>query len=114
MASRITALSEEQDQLQPQHMGAGLGRSNDTAGDMLVKPIHAAWQADDRVASSISIYMSGAFNKVVPVRHLHNPSKRYISHQLVQFISSFLSDIQLVYVFLASFLLPFCLSKVFP
>jgi hypothetical protein len=51
MASRITVLSEEQGQLPPQHMGARPGRSTDTALDMLVKQVHAAWQADDGNAS---------------------------------------------------------------
>ncbi len=92
VASRITALSEEHGLLPPQHMGARPGRSTDTALDMLVKQIHAAWQADDGVASSLSLDMTGTFNRVVPVRLLHNLRKRCIPQWLVDFISSFLSD----------------------
>jgi hypothetical protein len=59
---------------------------------MLVKQIHAAWQADDGVASLLSLDMTGAFDRVVPVQLLHNLRKRCIPQWLVQFISSFLSD----------------------
>jgi hypothetical protein len=48
-------------------MGAHPGRSTDTALDMLVKQIQAAWQADDGVASLLSLDMTGAFDRVVPV-----------------------------------------------
>jgi hypothetical protein len=67
VASRITALSEKHGLLPPQHMGACHGRSTDTALDMLVKQIHAVWQADDGVASSLFLHMTGAFDRVVPV-----------------------------------------------
>jgi hypothetical protein len=43
VASRITALSEEHGLLPPQQMGACPGRSTDTALEMLVQQIHAAW-----------------------------------------------------------------------
>jgi hypothetical protein len=45
---------------------------------MLVKQIHAAWQADDRVASLLSLNVTGAFNKVVPVQLFHTLRKRGI------------------------------------
>jgi hypothetical protein len=43
---------------------------------MLVKQIHAAWQADDGVASLLSLDMTVAFDRVVPVRLLDNLKKR--------------------------------------
>ncbi len=73
-------------------MGACPGRSTDTALEMLVKQIHAAWQADDGVASLHSLDMTGAFDRVVLVQVLHNLRKRCIPQWLVQFISYFLSD----------------------
>ncbi len=91
MASRITALSVEHGQLPPQHMGACHGKSTDIALDMLVKQIHATCQADDAVASLLSLDMTGTFDRVVPVQLLHNLRKRCISQWLVKFISSFLS-----------------------
>jgi hypothetical protein len=92
VASRITALFEEHGLLPPQHMGARPGRSTDTALDKLVKQIHAAWQADDGVTSLLSLDMTGAFDRVIPIRLLHNFRKRCIPQGLVKFISSFLSD----------------------
>ncbi len=92
VASRITALSDDHGLLPPQHMEACSGRSTETALDMLVEQIHAAWQADNRVASSLSLDMTGAFNRVIHVRLHHNLRKSCIPQWLVKFISSFLSD----------------------
>ncbi len=114
MASKITALTEEHGLLPPQHMGAHPGRSTDTALDMLVNQVHAAWQADNGVASLLSLDMTGAFDRVVPVRLLHNLRKRCIPQWLVNFISSFLSDSSTTLCFLASLLVLLRQSKAFP
>ncbi len=92
VASRMNALSEEHGVLPPQHMGARLQRSTDTALDMLVKKIHAAGQTDNGVASLLSFDMTGDFDRVVPVRLFHDFKKRCIPQWLVKFIFSFLSD----------------------
>ncbi len=92
VASKIAALSEEHGLLPPQYMGSRPGRSTDTAHDMLLKQVHAACQAHNRVASLLSLDMTGAFDKVVPVRHLHHLRKSCIPQWLVKFISYFLSD----------------------
>jgi hypothetical protein len=78
VAGKITALLGEHGLLPPQHMGARPRRSTDTAPDMLVKQIHAAWQADDGVASLLFLDRTGTFNRVMPVRLLHNLRKRCI------------------------------------
>jgi hypothetical protein len=75
VASKITAFSEKHGLLPPQHMGARLGRSTDTALDMLVKQTHAAWQADKGVSSLLALDMTRAFNRVVPVRLVDNLKK---------------------------------------
>ncbi len=92
IASRITALSEEHGLLPPQQMGARPGRSTDTALEMLVQQIHAAWQTDDGVASLLSLDMSGAYDRVLPSRLPHNLRKRCLPQWIVDFISAFLSD----------------------
>ncbi len=92
VASRITALSEEHGLLPPQQMGARPGRSTDTALDMLLQQIHAAWQKDNGVVSLLSLDMSGAYDRVVPSRLLHNLRKRCLPQWIVNFISSFLTD----------------------
>jgi hypothetical protein len=45
-------------------------RSTDTALEMLIKHIHAAWQMDDGVASFLSLDMSRAYDRVVPARFI--------------------------------------------
>jgi hypothetical protein len=75
VASRITALSEEHDLLLPQHMGARLGRSTETVLDLLLQQVVAAWQTCKGVASLLSLDMTGAFDRVVPTRLLHNLKK---------------------------------------
>ncbi len=64
----------------------------DTALEMLVQQIHAAWQKDDGVASLLSLDMSGAYDRVVPSRLSHNLRKRSHPQGIVNYISSFLSD----------------------
>ncbi len=76
MACRITAIHEEHCLLPQQHMGARLGRSTNTALDMLVRQIHAAWQAENDVTSLLSLDMTGPFDRVVSVQLLHNLRKR--------------------------------------
>ncbi len=55
-----------------------LGGRTDTALDMLVKQIHAAWQADNGVASVLSIDMTRAFDRVKPVLLFINLMERCI------------------------------------
>jgi hypothetical protein len=62
VASRNTAPSEGHGLLSPQYMRAHLGRSTDTALDMLIKLIHALWQADNGIASLLYLDMTGAIN----------------------------------------------------
>jgi hypothetical protein len=74
MASKNAAHSKEQ-YLLPQHMGGCPEKSTATVPNMLVKQLHAAWQADNGVASLLSPDMTGAFNRVVHVR-LHNTLRK--------------------------------------
>ncbi len=92
VASRTTTLSEEHGLLPPQQMGMRPGRSTDTAPEMLVQQIHAAWQKDGGVVPLLSLDMSGAYDRVVPSRLLHNLRKRCLPLWIVNFISSFLHD----------------------
>jgi hypothetical protein len=66
--------------------------STDTAFYLLVKQFHAAWQANNGVASLLSLDMTGVFDRVVHVQLLHNLRKGCILNRLVSFIPSFLSD----------------------
>jgi hypothetical protein len=72
VASRITALSEEYDLLPPQHMGAHQGRLTETAIDLLLQQVFPTWYTGNGVVSLLSLDMTGAFDRVVPARLLHN------------------------------------------
>ncbi len=62
----------------------------------------------------LSADITGAFDRVVPVRLLHNLRKDVSPNGLLNsFLLFFLTD-QLVCVFLASLLLLFCLSNALP
>jgi hypothetical protein len=73
-------------------MGARPGRSIDTALDFLVQPIYATWQNKDGVATLLSLDMTGAFDRVVPARLLHNMRERKIPEWIVKWVGSFISN----------------------
>jgi hypothetical protein len=73
-------------------MGARPGRSIDTALDFLVQQIYATWQNKDGVATLLSLDMSGAFDRVVPERLLHNMRERKIPEWIVKWVGSFISN----------------------
>jgi hypothetical protein len=65
-------------------MGAHPGESIDTAPDYLVQQIHATWQNKDGVAMLLLLDMTGAFDRVVHARLLHNMRERKISEWIVK------------------------------
>jgi nitrate reductase assembly molybdenum cofactor insertion protein NarJ len=73
-------------------MGARPGRSIDTTLDFLVQQIHATWQNKDGVATLLSLNMTGAFDRVVPARLLHNMRERKITEWIVKWVGSFISN----------------------
>jgi hypothetical protein len=73
-------------------MGARPNRSIDTALDYLVQQIHATWQNKNGVATLLSLDMTGAFDRVVPARLLHNLRERKIPEWIVKWVGSFISN----------------------
>jgi hypothetical protein len=73
-------------------MGAHPGRSIGTALDFLLQQVHATWQNKDEVAMLLSLDMSGAFDRVVPARLLHNMRDREIPEWIVKWVGSFISN----------------------
>jgi hypothetical protein len=92
IARRISTPSEEHSLLPAQHMGARPGRSIDTTLDLLVQQIYATWQNKDGVATLLSLDMTGAFDRVVPARLLHNMRERKILEWIVKWVGSFISN----------------------
>jgi hypothetical protein len=58
----------------------------------LLQQVVAAWQTGKGVASLLSLDMTGAFDRVVPSRLLHNLRKRQVPEWIVSYISSFISQ----------------------
>jgi hypothetical protein len=92
IARRIWTLSEKHSLLPAQHMGDRPGRSMDTALDFLIQQIHATWQNKDGVATLLLLDMTGALDRVVPARLLHNMRERRIPEWIVKWVSSFISN----------------------
>jgi hypothetical protein len=92
IARQISSLSEEHSLLPAQHMGACPGRSIDSALDFLVQQICATWQNKNGVAMLLLLDMTGAYDRVVPVRLLHNMRERKILKWIVKWEGSFISN----------------------
>jgi hypothetical protein len=73
-------------------MGAHPGRSIDIALNFLVQLIHTSWQNKDGMATLLLLDMTGAFDRVVPTRLLHNMRQRKIPEWIVKWVSSFISN----------------------
>ncbi len=85
-------LSEEHSLLSAQHMGACLGRSIDTALYFFIQQIHATWQNKYGVATLLFLDMTGAFDRVVPSRLLHNIKEKKILEWRVKWVGSFIGN----------------------
>jgi hypothetical protein len=92
VASRLSYLVEAYGLLLDNHVGGRRGRSTKHALHILVKQAHAAWRAGYRVASLLSLDISGAFDNVAFQRLIHNLHKRRVPEVLIQWIISFLTN----------------------
>jgi hypothetical protein len=92
IARQISSLSEEHSLLPAQHMRACPGRSIDNAVDFQVQQIHVKYQNKDGMATLLSLNMTGAFDRVVPARLLHNMRERKIPKLIVKWVGSFISN----------------------
>jgi exonuclease III len=91
---KLSKLAEENHLLPESQMGARRGRSTETALQMLTEQIHTVWDlpGQKRVATIMSMDISGAFDHVSWPRLLHNPRKRRIPLVYIRWIESFLND----------------------
>jgi hypothetical protein len=92
VASRLSYLVEAYDLLPDNHVGGRRGRSTEHALHILVEQAHAAWRAGHRVASLLSLDISGAFDNVAFQRLIHNLRKHRVPEVLIQWIISFLTN----------------------
>ena len=94
IARRLSKLTEINSLLPETQMGARAGRSAETALQLITEQVHAIWgiPGPQRVATLLSLDISGAFDYVSHERLIHNLRKRQIPTILTRWISSFLQD----------------------
>jgi hypothetical protein len=92
MARRITELAETYGLLPDSQMGARKGRSTETALQLITEQVHTIWNlpGSKRVATLLSLDISGAFDHVSHERLVHNLRKRRIPPTIIGWVSSFL------------------------
>lgn len=91
LATRISYLVETYALLPDTHNGGRRGRSTEDALHERVEKIYSGWNKDG-VASLLMLDISGAYDHVCQHRLRHNLRKRHLNSQLVDLVSSFLSD----------------------
>jgi exonuclease III len=94
MARRITELAETHGLLPDSQMGARKGRSAETALQLITEQVHTIWNlpGSKRVATLLSLDISGAFDHVSHERLVHNLRKRRIPPIIIDWVTSFLQD----------------------
>lgn len=91
LAIRISYLVETHALLPKTHLGGRRGRSTEDALHQIIEKIYSGWNKNS-VAPLLMLDISGAYNHVSQHRLRHNLRKRHLNLQLVDLISSFLSD----------------------
>lgn len=91
LAKRISYLAETHKLLPRTHLGARRAVSSEHALHYLVERIYAAWNKG-KVATTLLLDVSGAFDNVSRPRLLHNLRSKRIDERIVRWIESFLSN----------------------
>ncbi len=91
LATRISYWVETYALLLDTHIGGRRGWSTEDALHEIIKKIYSEWN-EDRVASLLMLDISSTYDHVCQYRLQHNLHKRNLNPQLVDLISSFLSD----------------------
>jgi hypothetical protein len=94
MARKLSQLAEENNLLPQSQMGARKGRSMETALQLLTEQVHEIWNLPGakRVATLLSMDISGAFPNVSHRRLIHNLRKRKIPTAYTNWVGSFLKE----------------------
>ena len=94
IARRLSHLAETHGMLPQTQMGARKGRSTDTALRLLTEQIHTIWglPGPKKVATILSMDISGAFDNVSRPRLIHNLRERRVPLTLVKWVESFLIE----------------------
>ncbi|KAI0995563.1 hypothetical protein K3495_g12617 [Podosphaera aphanis] len=93
VANRISKAAEEFNLLPEEQMGARPKRCTNSAVELLTEQIHTIWGKDKRkVASLLSLDISGAFDNVSQKRLIHNLREKVIPRWICNFVKSFLEE----------------------
>jgi exonuclease III len=94
MGRRLSELAETNGLLPDTQMGARKGRSAETALQLITEQVYTIWNTPGpkKVATLLSLDISGAFDYVSHDRLLHNLRKRKIPEEIVKWVRSFLTD----------------------
>ena len=93
VAERIRFAAEKHSLLPETQMGARRMRSIETALQLITEKVHTIWGAKrHRVATLLSLDVSGAFDRVSHTRLIHNLRKRRIPEWVAIWVADFLSD----------------------
>lgn len=93
IANQITKMTETYNLLPDEQMGARPGRSTITAVELLTEQIHSVCGKDKkRVASLLSLDISGAFDNVSHLRLIHTMRDKGIPRRITKYVESFLAD----------------------
>ncbi|RAO74379.1 uncharacterized protein BHQ10_010391 [Talaromyces amestolkiae] len=92
LESMIASYLVERHNLLPKHhIGGRRGRSCELAIHLLLEETHHAWRDGSRVASGLTLDVTGAFNNVNHIRMLHDLRKRQVPDEITGWIRNFLS-----------------------
>ena len=93
MANRLSKVPEARHLLPDEQMGARQLRSTISAVELITEQVHSIWGKNKRrVASQLSLDISGAFDNVSHDRLIHNMRAKGIPRWTMLFIESFLED----------------------
>jgi Reverse transcriptase (RNA-dependent DNA polymerase) len=93
IAERIRFAAETHALLPDTQMGGRRMRSTETALQLITNKIHTIWGAKrHRVATLLSLDVSGAFDRVSHTRLIHNLRKRRIPEEITNWVLDFLQD----------------------
>lgn len=93
IANLIAKVAENHNLLPNEQIGARPGRSTISAFKLLTEQIHTIWGKDKRrVASLLSLHISGAFDNVSHQKFIYTMRTKGIPRRITKYVESFLSD----------------------
>jgi len=90
IATRISYMVEVYSLLPQTHVGGRRGRSCEHAIHLLLEQVHASWRTGALASILLTLDVSGAFDNAAHERLIHNPRRRKVPANAINWIASFL------------------------